>query len=74
MAKDTIYEEFGISEKDWTKLALECEHIAVDAKLQVITEKEAIQKLFPKIEPLTQLKILYWARLSWWAGYRNKDP
>ncbi len=70
-----INEQFGVPKEEYDKITLEVEHSQVDYRLSAITEKDLILKLFPDVESETQLKILYWGRVQWHAGYNlGKDP
>lgn len=73
MADKGIWIEFGVSEADWKKIVLEVEHENVNYKVTEISESEFIKKLFPELEPIDQLKILYLSRISWHAGRNYQD-
>jgi hypothetical protein len=70
-----ILNEFGISEETYKKIVLEVEHGQVDYRLSDLTENGFIKKLFPKLSPEDQVKVLYFGRVQFWAGRSiSRDP
>jgi len=74
--KKDINEEFGTTNEEYTKMALEVEHLLVDYKITALSEADLIKKLLPDIEPRDQLKVLYFGRCQWWQGHdtAKRDP